>query len=142
MTDDIKTSIHIDRRCSTIIIEMPYMADVSVNHAYNQGSARYGIKAHVAGWLSALRATANRLITAIDDGVIAEPITLDLEIAAPHQRGRLPDTSNFRKLIQDTLAAALGVDDVIFGGTDTPARRVKNDEEPCIKIELEWHNAK
>lgn len=119
--------------------EMPYEPDVSVNHAYNRGSARYGLRPHVSGWLIALRCNASRSIEKVGGGAAyGTPVTLDLEIIAPLQRGRLPDTSNFRKLIQDTLATALGVDDVVFGGTDTPARRVTDGENPAIKIRLEW----
>jgi hypothetical protein len=118
---------------------MPYEADVSVNHAYNRGSARYGIKPHVSSWLLALRCNANRSIGKVGGRVAAGyPVTLDLEIIAPRGRGRMPDTSNFRKLIQDVLAAALGIDDSIFGGTDTPARRARDGEEPAIIIRLEW----
>lgn len=137
MTDTIPTSIQLGDGWASISIDMPYEADVSVNHAYNKGSARYGLRQHVSIWLTLLSLTASHLVVAGGEANGA-PVTLDLEIIAPRQRGRLPDTSNFRKLIQDTMAAALGVDDVVFGGTDTPARRAADGEEPAIIIRMQW----
>ena len=124
-------------RCGFTLV-VPYEPDVSVNHAYNRGSARYGVKPHVDMWLKMLKIAANRLIGTLYPAEYSEPVTLDLQIIVPMRKGRLPDTSNFRKLIQDTLAVCLDVDDSCFGGTDTPARRVAKGEEPGILIVLEW----
>lgn len=124
-------------RNAYVRLEIPYFSIVSVNRAYNRGDPKQGIKEDVEKWLIVLRAELNREIKHSQmlniDGVVRMDITLYLP-PSPLRKGRDPDTSNFRKIPQDCIAAALGVDDSIFCGTDYPIAEGDN----IMLIELSW----
>ena len=129
---DFHVDKQIDERTATLWITCPYESKVSVNHAYNKNNPRYGKCREVEAWLLQLKMLLGRLRLPVIGNV-----RMDLWVYAPRQRGRLPDTSNFRKLPQDIIALALGVDDSCFGGTDHPAIRVRT---PSINICLHWQH--
>lgn len=132
---DFRVDKQIDEQTATLWIICPYEPKVSVNRAYNKNNPRYGKRREVAAWLVQLKTLLGRL------GLYRYPVLgqvrMDLWVYAPRRRGRLPDTSNFRKLPQDIIALALGVDDSCFGGTDHPAIRVRT---PSINICLHWQH--
>jgi len=112
---------------------MDYEPKVSVNHAYRRGIPAFGHCARASVWLTDFRLQCNLAIAGACPAV--GHVTMDLAVFAPLQRGRMPDTGNFRKLPEDVLAAALGVDDACFGGTNVPAVR---SDKPRIVIIFEW----
>ena len=114
-------------------IHMPYVPEISVNKAYRKGSPRYGKLPEVEYWLYRLKATMMEESQKFGPPV-SVPI-LDLYLFAPRQKGRIPDTSNFRKLPQDVISVVLGVEDSRFGGTDFPAQRSHN---PGLYLRVRW----
>ena len=104
-------------------VSMPYNPQISVNHAYRRGSPRYGKKKVVTEWLADFRLLVQNQLALLDCREVPEKVRMDIEVLCRPRRGRRPDSSNFRKLAQDVLAAALGVDDSIFSGTDHAAVR-------------------
>jgi len=126
-------------RAVTHMIQMPYMAGVSVNHCYNRNEQRRGIKVGVQRWLTALKIKFNEQIDPLtlppwDEGAIY----IELSILTPHQKGQIPDTHNFIKLPLDIIQDVLGVDDSVFTVVAIPARRCEPDEEPAIRLEIKW----
>ena len=107
------------------IVEMPYLADISVNHAYRRGSPRYGKKKVVTEWLQDFRLLVQNQLQLLDYRGIPERVRMDIRVFQP-AKGRIFDCSNARKLPQDIAAATLGVDDSCFWGTDYPTIRVKD----------------
>jgi len=116
-----------------LCIKMPYLAQVSVNSAYRQGSPKFGKLPIVDEWLMLLRAKLNRKDVGRKHPV--GNVRMDLTIGRKPQPGRRPDVSNFRKLAQDVVAAAMNVDDNIFFGEDKP---LVVGEEEYIQIDLYW----
>ena len=119
-----------------IVIDMPYEPDVSVNHCYNRGNPRFGVKKHVNNWLVAFQVKLNNALQKSRPKTAA--IEVRLEIICPQQKGRMPDTTNFMKLLMDSIAVAVGYDDWTFAGHCVPAKRVKDGEEPLIKTTIIW----
>ena len=116
-----------------IIIEMPYEAQVSTNHAYKTSSPKHGLKPEVEEWLWHLK---NACVKEIGDRYPPiGKVVMDLWVFCPRRPGRKPDTSNYRKIPEDSVAAALDVDDVVFGGTNYPSERSDN---PRIVIRVQW----
>jgi len=99
----------------TLTIGMPYLAKVSVNAAYYPHS--YKKRPVVEEWLLQLRSKMNLALFP----TLLPPtgrVELNITMRMAPRPGRPPDVSNFRKLPQDVIAAAMGVDDWIFFGTD------------------------
>ena len=118
------------------IVKMPYEPDLSVNHCYLRGNPKFGKKKHVKNWLKAFRVKLNNIFR--DNKPTTAAIEVDLRITVPRRRGRLPDTTNFQKVLLDVVAAATGFDDWTFTGHCYPARRVKAGEDPTITITIRW----
>ena len=129
---------------ATVTVSLYYEPNVSVNHCYNNNNPRHGICADAEAWMWELRNAVSTAITAnkYKDPVAGGKVQVDISIQAPRRRGRLPDTSNFRKLINDVVAAALGMDDQTFGGTDYAAVRVEEGKEACINVVIIWQYSK
>lgn len=128
---------------ATVGVTLYYEPRVSVNHCYNNNNPRHGICPDAEAWMWELRGALN---TAIDTNNFRLPgvgasVQVDISIQAPRRKGRLPDTSNFRKLINDIVAATFGMDDQRFGGTDHVAVRTELDEDPCIYVVVIWQYA-
>jgi len=124
-------------RTACIELELPYFPLVSVNRAYNRNNPRQGTKEEVDDWLVVLRTELNKEIKHSRMLNIQGPICMDITLhlpARPLRKGRDPDTSNFRKIPQDCIAAVLGVDDSIFYGTDHPIAVGDN----LMVIDLSW----
>jgi len=123
-----------------IDLSLPYEPLISVNHGYNRNNQRYGICEEATVWLWTLRNKINQKMNEsfYDFPYSSAGVELNIHIEAPKQRGRLPDTSNFRKFIQDVVAATLGLDDQKFSGRDMPAVRVEKGQEPRIYVEITW----
>jgi len=115
-------------------ITMPYLATVSVNAAYRRGSPRYGKKKVVTEWLADFRLLVQNQLALLDYREVPEKVRMDIEVFCPPGRGRKPDSSNLRKTIQDTAAATLNVDDVVFSGFDKAAVRASSQQEARIVL--------
>lgn len=119
-----------------VVIKMPYEPDISVNHCYNRGNPRYGIKRHVNNWLAAFRAKLNN---AFRDNMPDTPnIKIDLAATVPQRKGRMLDVTNLQKLIVDVVATIVEYDDWTFECHCYPARRIEAEEEPTITITIRW----
>lgn len=115
----------MDLKTANLQIEMPYEPTVSVNRIHYRGNMRCKFVPSAELWLSSLEAT---LLGNIGDRKPAiDNVTLDLAIVRRKRSGRKPDTSNFRKYIQDVVARCLNVDDSIFSGTDVAVRYGESD---------------
>jgi len=119
-------------------IRMPYIPEISVNAAYNKGDPRQGHKSEVDVWLLALKTMLNGQLHYNHRKVDKNAgVQLDVQLYVKRKPGRKPDTSNFRKIPQDMIAACLGVDDWIFSGRDLPLQE-GNDE---IVFTIMWHHS-
>lgn len=124
-------------RTACVSVSMIYDPQVSVNSAYNRNNPRLGHRKRVIQWLTVFKC---RFMLA-RGGMIrlpVGPVKMDITICRSPRRGRLPDTSNFRKLPQDVAAAALGVDDSVFFGTDHSILTIPKSEEDTICFDFVW----
>jgi len=121
------------RKHAHVHIKQPYEPKISVNRAYYGGSQRHKKLPEVEAWLWHFRVAVRE--AAGSYGPPLGKVRMDLAVYVPQQRGRLFDTSNARKLIQDVAAAALEVDDARFGGTDYPTER---SDDPHFSVLLSW----
>jgi len=116
-----------------IILELPYSSFVSVNSCYKRNNPRYGLKIEAEEWLWHLK---NACLKDIGDRHPSiGQVIVDIWVFCPNRRGRKLDATNIIKPVFDTVAAALGVDDVTFGGTAYPTERSDN---PRIVIRVQW----
>lgn len=107
-----------------LTIHIPYHPKVSKNHCFIAGDRRRGYVSElrgtkrIIGWCEAadliIRSEMN------SRGLkFKPPVVLDIRCHFPKQRGRRPDVANFRAVIQDVVAKAVGIDDTYFSGADT-----------------------
>ncbi len=119
-----------------VIVKMPYEPDISVNHCYNRGTPRYGLKKHVNTWLTVFQGKLNNAF--MDNKPDTPNIKMSIRITVPQRKGRMPDSTNFQKILMDHVAIAVGYDDWTFEGHCYPARRVEVGEQPTITVYIEW----
>ena len=101
-----------------VTVSMPYDSMMSVNSAYIRNNPRLGHRKRVDEWLMVFKFKLN--VARGSHGNPIDNVRMDITIYRKIRRGRLPDTSNFRKLTQDLAASVLGVDDCLFYGADYP----------------------
>lgn len=87
----------------------PFLAEVSVNHAYNRGCPRYGKKAQVKLWLDGLTLIVKNKLQHLSRD-LKPPVALRVVLFSPKRTGRI-DVGNYMKLIEDAVFAALDFDD-------------------------------
>ena len=121
------------------IVELPYLATLSVNRAYIRNTPRLGHKKEVDQWLTAFRCELNK---EIGRNLPVAPDTrprLDLILLWRKKRGRIADADNFVKLPKDVAAAALGIDDWrIDQASSTVVRDDMELEEDLLQYTLHW----
>jgi len=123
-------------RTAYVTVNMPYDPIISVNSAYVRNNPRLGHRKRVDQWLTAFKIKFNAA-----RGSIGKPIgnvRMDITIYRRARRGRLPDTSNMRKLPQDLIASVLEVDDCHFYGEDRPIVSTPNISEDVIMFDFVW----
>jgi len=123
-------------RTAHVTVNMPYDPIISVNSAYIRNNPRLGHRKQVDQWLTALKIKFNAARGSL--GVPVGNVRMDITIYRKIRRGRLPDTSNFRKLPQDLAANALEVDDNCFYGEDHPIVCIEAQEEDEIQFDFVW----
>ena len=120
-----------------IELEMPYLANLSVNRCHFMFHGRPQMRSDVRHWMSALQweiEVAGALGYARGDR-----LRVGIEVIAPAGPGRLPDTENFRKPIHDAVAAALWRDDqrfVPWEEQSPPARRGEGQGAIIVRVEV------
>ena len=124
-------------RTAGFSVSMPYDSIMSVNSAYIRNNPRLGHRKRVDQWLTVFKVKFNSACGSY--GTPIGNVRMDITIHRSTRQGRLPDTSNFRKLPQDLVASVLGVDDCYFYGIDYPLvcskNRTKDDE---IRFDFVW----
>ena len=120
-----------------VLVTMPYDPMVSVNSAYVRNNPRLGHRKRVDQWLTVFKIKLNAARGSC--GKPIDQVRMDIVIHRKTRRGRLPDTSNFRKLPQDLAASVLGIDDCHFYGVDYPivcSKDRQGDDE--IQFDFTW----
>ena len=124
-----------------VLVSMPYDPMVSVNSAYRRNNPRLGHRKRVDEWLTAFKIKLNAARGSY--GKPIDKVRMDIVIHRKTRRGRLPDTSNFRKLPQDLAASVLGIDDCHFYGVDYPIVCSKDrQEDDEIQFDFTWEYTK
>lgn len=98
-----------------LLITLPYLATVSINHCFNRGQVRFGYKTEVRNWKEALTLS---ILSQLGGEVWQPPIHFHYLVLYP-SRTRKGDPPNMNKIIQDAIAEALGFDDTmdnVIGG--------------------------
>ena len=98
---------------------MPYNVHASSNHMYGRGKRTF-LHPEARNWRRLLTDQVRQWIE--NHGIFIKPghiVTISLTTHFPRERGgrgkgRKPDPSNFLKLAQDGIAAALKIDDHTF----------------------------
>lgn len=115
MTQCIKLDLTTRTEACTMIVELPYLADVSINHCFNRGQVRFGYKQSVRDWKQLLK---DSILAELNGKVWSPPIHFQYLVLYP-SRTRKGDPPNMNKIIQDAIAEALGFDDTmenVIGG--------------------------
>lgn len=85
----------------------PFLAAASVNHAYNQGCSKYGLKKEVREWREGLTWLVRSLV---QGQTLTPPLVLKYRLYSPKRTGRI-DAGNYAKIIEDSVFDALLLDD-------------------------------
>ncbi len=123
-------------RIAYVTVSMPYDPMISVNSAYIRNNPRLGHRKIVDEWLTVFKFKLN--VARGSHGTPIGNVRMDITIQRKIRRGRLPDTSNFRKLPQDLAASVLETDDCYFHGEDHPIVCIEAQEEDEIRFDFVW----